>query len=64
MRRWEITAAEKLPDYMKICFEALNDITNEIAYKVYKTNGWNPIDSLKKAVYKSFKILKQTTNQM
>nr|WBW04453.1 terpene synthase [Ficus pandurata] len=49
VNKWEITAAEKLPDYMKICFEALNDITNEIAYKVYKTNGWNPIDSLKKA---------------
>ena len=50
-RRWEITAAEQLPDYLKICFKALNDITNEISYIVYKKHGWNPIDSLKASVY-------------
>ena len=48
--RWEITFAEKLPDYLKICFKALYDITNEISYKVYQKHGWNPISSLKKAV--------------
>ena len=48
--RWEITFAEKLPDYLKICFKALYDITNEIGYKVYQKHGWNPISSLKKAV--------------
>ena len=50
-RRWELSATEKLSDSLKICFVALYDITNEISYKVYKRTGWNPIDSLKKAVY-------------
>ncbi|KAK7856670.1 (3s,6e)-nerolidol synthase 1 [Quercus suber] len=46
---WELSATEKLPDSLKICFMALYDITDEISYKVYKRTGWNPIDSLKKA---------------
>ncbi|XP_034892041.1 probable rhamnogalacturonate lyase B [Populus alba] len=48
--RWDIAAAEQLPDYMKICFKALNNITNEISYKIYNKHGWNPADSLRKAV--------------
>jgi (3S)-linalool synthase len=48
--RWDIAAAEHLPDCMKICFKALNNITNEISYKIYKEHGWNPVDSLRKAV--------------
>ncbi|XP_050288838.1 (3S,6E)-nerolidol synthase 1-like [Quercus robur] len=48
VNRWELDAAEQLPDYMKICFKALYDITNEICYKVYKKHGWNPLESLKK----------------
>ncbi|CAN6546608.1 unnamed protein product [Malus baccata var. baccata] len=31
VNRWEIGAIEHLPDYMKICFEALYNITNEIS---------------------------------
>ncbi|XP_010999558.1 PREDICTED: (3S,6E)-nerolidol synthase 1-like [Populus euphratica] len=49
INRWDIAAAEQLPDYMKICFKALNNITNEISYKIYKEHGWNPFDSLRKA---------------
>ncbi|KAA8519937.1 hypothetical protein F0562_014153 [Nyssa sinensis] len=45
---WEMAAIEQLPDYMKICFKALYDITNEIGYKIYKEHGWNPTDSLRK----------------
>ncbi|XP_054799976.1 (3S,6E)-nerolidol synthase 1-like isoform X2 [Prosopis cineraria] len=31
--RWDIEATEKLPDYMKMCFKAVYDVTNEISYK-------------------------------
>ncbi|KAM1796986.1 hypothetical protein ACFX11_037155 [Malus domestica] len=49
VNRWEIGAIEHLPDYMKICFEALYNITNEISCEVYQKHGWNPLHSLKKA---------------
>ncbi|XP_020238809.1 (3S,6E)-nerolidol synthase 1 isoform X2 [Cajanus cajan] len=47
--RWDITATEQLPDYMKTCFRVLYNLTNEISSKVYQKHGWNPIDSLKNA---------------
>ncbi|KAK7319569.1 hypothetical protein RJT34_04292 [Clitoria ternatea] len=46
--RWDITATEQLPDYMKKCFRVLYNLTNEISSKVYQKQGWNPIDSLQK----------------
>ncbi|TQD77273.1 hypothetical protein C1H46_037214 [Malus baccata] len=49
VNRWEIGAIEHLPDYMKICFEALYNITNEISCEVSQKHGWNPLHSLKKA---------------
>ncbi|KAG5561432.1 hypothetical protein RHGRI_004463 [Rhododendron griersonianum] len=49
--RWDLAAVENLPYYMKSCFNALYDTTNEIAYKIYKAHGWNPIDSLQKTVH-------------
>ncbi|KAG5234825.1 terpene synthase [Salix suchowensis] len=48
INRWDISAAEHLPDYMKICFKALDNITDEISYEIYKKHGWNPVDSLRK----------------
>ncbi|KAJ9690162.1 hypothetical protein PVL29_012688 [Vitis rotundifolia] len=42
-------AVGQLPDYMKVCFNALNGITNEISSKVYKDYGWKPVDSLPKS---------------
>ncbi|XP_062013362.1 (3S,6E)-nerolidol synthase 1 [Rosa rugosa] len=48
VNRWDITAIDHLPDYMKICLKALDDITNEFSYKVYKRHGWNPLQYLKK----------------
>ncbi|XP_050214272.1 (3S,6E)-nerolidol synthase 1-like isoform X1 [Mercurialis annua] len=47
--RWDIAAAGQLPDCMRICFEALDNVTNEISYKVYKQHGWNPLESLRKS---------------
>ncbi|KAH1048650.1 hypothetical protein J1N35_039434 [Gossypium stocksii] len=49
VERWDYAASDKLPYYMKICFKALDDITNEISQKVYKEHGRNPINSLRKA---------------
>ncbi|KAL5731026.1 hypothetical protein ACHQM5_003791 [Ranunculus cassubicifolius] len=34
--RWDLEGIEKLPDYMKICFLALFNTTNEIVYMKYK----------------------------
>lgn len=45
-----MTAIEQLPDYMKVCFKALYDMTNEISCKVNQKHGWNPLYSLRKAV--------------
>ncbi|KAF7802761.1 (3S,6E)-nerolidol synthase 1-like [Senna tora] len=47
VNRWDIKATENLPDYMKICFKALYDVTNEISYNIYRKHGWNPIESLR-----------------
>ncbi|XP_028805342.1 (3S,6E)-nerolidol synthase 1-like [Neltuma alba] len=47
--RWDVEATEELPDYMKICFKALYDLTNEISYKVCRKHGWDPSMSLRKA---------------
>ncbi|KAM7486357.1 hypothetical protein LguiA_002366 [Lonicera macranthoides] len=49
VNRWDFAATKQLPDYMKICFKALYDTTNEIGYNVYKDYGWNPVDSLQRA---------------
>uniref|UniRef100_A0AAU7LL55 Linalool/nerolidol synthase n=1 Tax=Zanthoxylum ailanthoides TaxID=159071 RepID=A0AAU7LL55_9ROSI len=49
INRWDLAAIGQLPEYMKICFNALNDITNEISNKVYKEYGYNPVHSLQKA---------------
>ncbi|XP_017218475.1 (3S,6E)-nerolidol synthase 1 [Daucus carota subsp. sativus] len=47
VNRWDIAAAEQLPDYMQKCFLSLLNITHEIGYKIYKKYGLNPIDYFK-----------------
>ncbi|KAK1293547.1 hypothetical protein QJS10_CPB17g02044 [Acorus calamus] len=47
--RWDVNTIDSLPRYMKICYMALYNITNEIACFVFKEHGWNPIDSLRRA---------------
>ncbi|XP_042518571.1 (3S,6E)-nerolidol synthase 1-like [Macadamia integrifolia] len=49
INRWEPTEIERLPNYMKICFRVLDEITSEISDKVLREHGWNPINSLRKA---------------
>ncbi|XP_042478532.1 (3S,6E)-nerolidol synthase 1-like [Macadamia integrifolia] len=49
VNKWEPGVIDGLPDYMKICFKALDNITNEISDKVLKEHGWNPVGTLQKA---------------
>ncbi|XP_059628847.1 (-)-alpha-terpineol synthase-like isoform X3 [Cornus florida] len=48
MTRWDINALEQLPYYMKICFIALYNSINEMAYDVLKENGSYIISYMKK----------------
>ncbi|WJZ96177.1 hypothetical protein VitviT2T_014888 [Vitis vinifera] len=55
VNRWDLSAFKELPEYMKMCFKTLDDITNEISTKVHKEHKWNPVGSLRKAViFKTF----------
>nr|BBO53755.1 putative nerolidol synthase [Scoparia dulcis] len=49
VNKWDCDAMEMLPDYMKICYMALLDTTNEIAHKIHEKHGHNPIGHLKTA---------------
>ncbi|XP_077251531.1 alpha-terpineol synthase, chloroplastic-like isoform X3 [Tasmannia lanceolata] len=46
--RWDVNALEKLPNYMKICFMALFNTINEMAYETLKDQGWEITRYLKK----------------
>ncbi|KDP32232.1 hypothetical protein JCGZ_13839 [Jatropha curcas] len=48
VRRWDLSAIESLPEYMKICYMALYNTTNDIAYMVLKQNGWSIVPHLKR----------------
>ncbi|KAF5938049.1 hypothetical protein HYC85_025555 [Camellia sinensis] len=48
VERWDISAMEQLPDYMKICFLTLFNSTNEMAYDALKEQGLHIISHLKK----------------
>ncbi|KAK8524382.1 hypothetical protein V6N12_029248 [Hibiscus sabdariffa] len=39
--RWDSSKIQQLPECMKICFQALYDITHEIAYDIQELNGRN-----------------------
>ncbi|CAL9084310.1 unnamed protein product [Musa textilis] len=47
--RWDVNAMDKFPEYMKICFLALFNATNDTAYNVMKEKGLDIIPHLKKA---------------
>ncbi|MCL7051851.1 hypothetical protein MKW94_012680 [Papaver nudicaule] len=49
VERWDINLIEHLPHYMKICFLALNGITNQVAYEVLKKHGLDVSQYLKNA---------------
>ncbi|GMP98051.1 hypothetical protein CsSME_00046086 [Camellia sinensis var. sinensis] len=45
--RWDVNAAEQLPDYMKICFLGLFHTINEMAYATLKEHGVHILPYLK-----------------
>ncbi|CAK9158995.1 unnamed protein product [Ilex paraguariensis] len=47
IRRWDLDAMKELPEYMKICYMALYNTTNEICYKVLKEHGLSVLPYLK-----------------
>ncbi|KAK8673791.1 hypothetical protein V6N13_112103 [Hibiscus sabdariffa] len=49
VERWDIKAMEQLPDYMKICFFALYNAVNEMAYDILKDQGHDVVFNLKNA---------------
>uniref|UniRef100_F6I6K7 (-)-alpha-terpineol synthase n=1 Tax=Vitis vinifera TaxID=29760 RepID=F6I6K7_VITVI len=51
MSRWDINAMDPLPDYMKLCFLALYNSTNEMAYDALKEHGLHIIFYLRKAIH-------------
>ncbi|XP_028771258.1 terpene synthase 10-like [Neltuma alba] len=46
--RWDINGIDSLPEYMKICFLALYNFVNEVAFDILKESGRNIIPHLKK----------------
>lgn len=50
VERWDTTAMEQLPDYMKICYLALLNVVNEMAYDTLIRQGLHIIPHLKKVI--------------
>ncbi|KAL7606621.1 hypothetical protein Lser_V15G16599 [Lactuca serriola] len=46
--RWDVNSFERLPYHLRICIEAVYNITHEISDKIYKKYGFNPHRVLKK----------------
>ncbi|KEH38237.1 terpene synthase 10 isoform X2 [Medicago truncatula] len=47
--RWDLNAMDSLPNYMKMCFHALYDLVNELAFETLKKCGYHITPYLKKA---------------
>ncbi|CAA0835948.1 1-8-cineole synthase 1- chloroplastic [Striga hermonthica] len=48
IERWDINELDNLPEYMRICFLALFNSANELAYHILRDQGLNIIPNLKK----------------
>nr|AFP23130.1 monoterpene synthases [Picrorhiza kurrooa] len=48
IERWDINALDCIPEYMRICFLALFNCTNELAYDILRDQGFNIISNLTK----------------
>nr|QPL17967.1 terpene synthase [Lathyrus odoratus] len=48
IKRWDLDSMEQLPEYMKICYMALYNTTNEISYKIQTVHGINGLSYLKR----------------
>ncbi|NP_001310631.1 terpene synthase 10 [Ricinus communis] len=49
VERWDVNAMDQLPEYMKLCFLALHNSINEMAYDALREQGFHIIPYLKKA---------------
>ncbi|KAI3973687.1 hypothetical protein MKX01_031107 [Papaver californicum] len=49
VQRWDINTVENLPHYMKICFFALYNTVNKLAYEVLRNNNLDVLRYLKKS---------------
>nr|ANO43014.1 terpene synthase 23 [Tripterygium wilfordii] len=49
VERWDINAIKQLPDYIKVCFFALFNTVNEMAFDILKEQGLDVLPNLKKA---------------
>ncbi|PIN14250.1 Exo-alpha-bergamotene synthase [Handroanthus impetiginosus] len=47
IERWDINELDRLPEYMRICFLALFNFANELAYDILRDQGVNIIPNLK-----------------
>ncbi|KAM0058751.1 putative geranyl diphosphate diphosphatase [Helianthus debilis subsp. tardiflorus] len=50
IQRWDLNEMEQLPEYMKICFEALYNTNNDICDKVMRERGFSVQSYLRKTV--------------
>lgn len=50
MSRWDMKMMDQLPEYMKLCFLALYNSINEMAYDLLKDQGSHFITYFSKAV--------------
>ncbi|XP_023513293.1 terpene synthase 10-like [Cucurbita pepo subsp. pepo] len=48
VERWDISAGDSLPNYMKICFIALHNTINDVTFDAVKNHGVNVIQYLRK----------------
>ncbi|XP_057787994.1 cineole synthase 1, chloroplastic-like isoform X2 [Salvia miltiorrhiza] len=48
IRRWDLESMKQLPRYMQICYLALYNFVNEMAYDTLKDKGFNSIPFLRK----------------
>ncbi|XWS44791.1 hypothetical protein CRYUN_Cryun15aG0078700 [Craigia yunnanensis] len=60
VERWDINEIQRLPNYMKICFHALYNSINEIAFDTHKGQGIDVIPFLKKVIYVKFICWRQS----
>ncbi|MBA0802789.1 hypothetical protein Gohar_013060 [Gossypium harknessii] len=49
VQRWDLGTVENLPDYMELCFLALYNSINEMAYETLRDHGQNILPYLRKA---------------
>ncbi|KAK8630034.1 hypothetical protein V6N13_078845 [Hibiscus sabdariffa] len=58
--RWDVNAMQLLPQYLQICFLALFNSVNEMAYDNLKEHGFHTLDFLKKAVSKAREYVRKS----